>query len=109
MLRTCLLSNVNFLISSILRIPSASTAAYVLRIVLVFALSGAVHLGMDLGFLVTMQRSGAMHFFVMQGFGMMFEQLVVSVWNSAFGKNSLGKAGRVVGYLWVCTFLAATA
>lgn len=109
MLRTCLVSNVNFLISSILRIPGASTAAYILRIVLVFALSGAVHFGMDLGFLVSMERSGAMHFFVLQGFGMMFEQFVVSVWTSVFGKNRMGKAGRVVGYLWVCTFLAATA
>ena len=109
MLRTCLVSNVNFLISSVMRIPGASAAAYILRIVLVFALSGAVHLGMDFGFLVPVERSGAIHFFVLQGFGMMFEQLVVSVWTSVFGKNRMGKAGRVVGYLWVCMFLAATA
>src|SRR5699024_9032190 len=109
MLRTCLVSNVNFLISSVLGIPGASTVAYILPIVLVFAISGAVHFGMDMGFLVSLERSSAIHFFVLQGFGMMFEQFVVSVWNTAFGKNGMGMAGRVVGYLWVCTFLAATA
>lgn len=109
MLRTCLLSNINF-VFSILRIPGSSGVAYILRLVLVFALSGLVHLGMDLGFSVPIKDSGALHFFTVQAFGMMFEQLVGYIWSTVFGKSMrTGIAGRIAGYLWVIAFLAGTA
>ncbi|OJJ84629.1 wax synthase family protein [Aspergillus glaucus CBS 516.65] len=109
MLRTCLVSNINF-VFSVLRIPSSSAVAYILRLVLVFALSGLVHLGMDLGFSVPIKNSGALHFFTVQAFGMMFEQLVDYVWSTVFGNNTRTSiAGRIVGYLWVIGFLAVTA
>lgn len=110
MLRTCLLSNVNFVLSSVLRIPSSSALAYILRLVLVFALSGLVHLGMDLGFSVSIEKSGALHFFTVQAFGMMFEQLVDYLWSASFGRSKgTSIARRIIGYLWVIGFLAATA
>lgn len=109
MLRTCLVSNINF-VFSVLRIPSSSAVAYILRLVLVFALSGLVHLGMDLGFSVPIKNSGALHFFTVQAFGMMFEQLADYVWSTVFGNNTRTSiAGRIVGYLWVIGFLAVTA
>lgn len=109
MLRTPLVSNINFLISSVLHIPHHTTVAYVLRLVLVFALSGAVHVGLDLGFLLSLSQTGAMRFFVVQAFGMLFEQTVWSVLRYVGYERRSGKAGRVVGYLWVTGFLFLTA
>lgn len=109
MLRTCLVRNTNVLISSVLRIAHHTSVAYVIRLVLVFALSGAVHVGLDLGFAVPITETGAMNFFVLQSVGMLLEQAVWSALHCVGCGGCFGKAGRLVGYFWVCTFLAVTA
>lgn len=109
MLRTCLVRNTNVFISSVLRIAHHTSVAYVIRLVLVFALSGAVHVGLDLGFTLPIRETGAMSFFVMQAVGMLLEQVVWTVLRRVGCGENFGTAGRIVGYLWVCVFLAATA
>lgn len=111
MLRTCLLANVNLILTSVLRIPSRSSIAYILRLVLVFVLSGAVHVGMDLGFSVPFGKTGAMWFFTLQAVGMMVEQVVQSVWYTLSERKGMGASmvDRMVGHLWVALFLSATA
>lgn len=109
MLRAPLVGNADFLISSVLRIAHHTTVAYVLRLLLVFALSGAVHVGLDLGFALSFSQTGAMRFFVLQAFGMLFEQAVWSVLRHVGCERRSGKAGRVVGYFWVAGFLVLAA
>lgn len=108
MLRTCLVRNTNVFIS-VLRIAHHTTVAYVIRLVLVFALSGAVHVGLDLGFALSIAETGAMKFFILQAVGMLLEQAMWSALQFVGCGGGFGKAGRLIGYLWVCAFLALTA
>lgn len=84
---------------------------YVLRLVLIFVLSGAVHVGMDLGFSVPFRNTGAIWFFTLQAVGMLVEQVVQSIWYTLSGRKGMGTSmvERMVGHLWVAVFLSATA
>jgi len=68
--------------------------------------SGIMHLIDDLAAGITIYNSGALQFFVAQGFGMMIEDTFIRIFrnSSAFARipSSLKKS---IGFIWVSLFL----
>lgn len=68
-----------------------------------------MHIFADAGGGLPMHRSGAFQFFTMQAVGIMIEDAVQVVWRklmpSAGSSTLLQAFGKVMGYLWVVTFV----
>ncbi|PYH91331.1 hypothetical protein BO71DRAFT_53019 [Aspergillus ellipticus CBS 707.79] len=104
-LRQVLTTNADFL-ASVLRI-SPSWRRY-FRLVFAFTVSGVVHLLMDVGFGVSIEKSGALLFFVLQVLGIVLETVVVVVSAPVRDRMPLWMR-RGVGYAWVAAFMVWTA
>ncbi|PLN82791.1 toxin biosynthesis protein [Aspergillus taichungensis] len=104
--RQTVVSNGNF-IASVLGIPSSSTWVCYIRLAFAFAVSGLVHLGMDLAFGVPLAQSGAMVFFGLQAVGIVVENTFQHVFRNTINGMSPGWR-RALGYMWVVVFLLWT-
>ncbi|KAE8155271.1 membrane bound O-acyl transferase family-domain-containing protein [Aspergillus avenaceus] len=103
-LRTLLVSNADFLTSSILRIPPTSQWACYPRVLFAFTVSGFVHMGMDLAFGVPRAKTGAIWFFCLQAVGVLLEGAFHKVFKTQIqGMNTVVK--RMIGYTWVALFM----
>ncbi|KAF7587038.1 hypothetical protein BBP40_007834 [Aspergillus hancockii] len=106
-LRMLLVSNADFISFSVLRIPSRSLLACYPRLLFAFAVSGFVHMGMDLAFGVPRAKTGAIWFFCLQAVGVMAERIFQHVFRARLEKMpALSK--RLIGYAWVSLFLLWT-
>ena len=68
--------NVDFVPSSILRIPNGTMAVRYTKIMLAFGLSGLLHYITDITTGITHGQTGSLKFFVVQGLGIMFEDAI---------------------------------
>lgn len=78
-----------------------------MRLAFAFAVSGLVHLGMDLAFGVPLAQSGAMYFFMLQAAGIVVENVSQHVFRDTINKMSPGWR-QGIGYTWVIVFLLWT-
>ena len=104
--RQTVASNGNFMASR-LGVPSSSACARYIRLAFAFAVSGFVHLGMDLAFGVPLAHSGAVYFFGLQAVGIVAENIFQHVFRDMISKMSPGWR-RALGYMWAIAFLLWT-
>lgn len=96
-----------FIAHSVLRLPPRGLVQRYLKICIVFAISGLFHAGIDM-LVLSVADSGSVRFFCTQALGIMVEDGVQEVWRrlagDSSGQTTLWK--RVVGFLWLCAFMA---
>ncbi|GFF58371.1 hypothetical protein IFM46972_11086 [Aspergillus udagawae] len=101
-LRKLVTSNADFLLFDFLRLPQGILARS-LRLIMAFATSALVHFLMDLGFGVSLDKSGALWFFCLQIPGIVVEDLV---WWTCHGmiRGMSYRWRKAIGYAWVGLF-----
>ena len=108
-LRSGLEGTSGFLAHDLFRLPRTGLAQRYSKIVFSFAISGIMHIFADVGGGLAMRRSGAVQCFVMQAFGIMFEDAVQAVWQflpGAITGSAISRvATRMIGYVWVAVFM----
>lgn len=92
-----------------LHLPRGTLTARYANLLISFFISGLIHLGADLGARVPWRESGALRFYCMQAFGIMFEDGVQFLYNKTTGKRKQsGWFERGFGYVWVAAWLIWT-
>ncbi|KAL3253389.1 hypothetical protein ABHI18_009532 [Aspergillus niger] len=104
-LRQLLCSNADFVSGSILRLPVRFQWCF--RVIFAFLVSGLVHTGMDVGFGVRIDESGALWFFALQILGVAGEMLAERLLGPVSVFLSRG-VRRGVGFVWVAVFMLWT-
>lgn len=99
--------------NTILDIQRGSFAGRYLFIFVSFLASGIFHLYADIAQRVPIQESGSIRFYCMQVLGIIFEDLVQATYKRVMGDSepvvcSRRSGLRVLGYLWVATWLVWT-
>jgi hypothetical protein len=85
------------------------------RLACAFAISGLMHLLMDMSIGLTIKTSGGLSFFCTQIAGIMFEDFVLVAYRRFRGYNRShpsrappSRAQKFIGYAWVCAFVVWT-
>jgi len=94
----------SFLTHTVLRLRKGSLLARYSNVFFSFFVSGAMHVVGDFGGGLGMAHSGALHFFCVQTLGIMLEDAVQALYQSAFG-TSRERLRRGLGFVWVLAFL----
>ena len=112
-MRRPLSRSASFLTEDVLRLRRGSILARYAHLLLVFALSGLLHLLAQAAGGVPLSRAaGAMRFFVTQGLGIMLEDVVGALYTWSVPEESRARSSRlrlferVVGYVWLVVFMA---
>ena len=123
-LRNPLLGTARFLTNDVLCLPRGTIAARYMCIFITFALSGTIHMLVDSTAGIPLSENSAMTLFVMQAVGIALEDFVQWLYRTFIsdgppqkqkqkeGARSGAKSStawqRIVGYLWVVTWLIWT-
>ena len=95
-----------FVATIILSIPKGTLLSRYMRLAFAFALSGLVHVSLDIEEGLHPLESGAPRFFLMQAGGIMFEDAVQETYRRCGGKANAWT--RVIGYIWFLSFISWT-
>jgi hypothetical protein len=105
----------NFLTRDVLKLPRPSLLERYTNILLVFTMSGILHVFNDLSMGISLADSGAMLFFQSFALGFMLEDAVQYIWGRFGAKfNTVEENSksplwqRVVGFTWVMSWICAT-
>lgn len=107
-LRSGLEGPANFLAHEVFRLPQTGVLQRYAKILVCFAISGAMHVAADIGGSLPMEQSGALRFFATQALGFVFEDFAQELHRRAFGRDIapwIRTAAKTVGYVWVLLFL----
>ncbi|KAF2865631.1 membrane bound O-acyl transferase family-domain-containing protein [Massariosphaeria phaeospora] len=101
------------LVHDVLCLPRHTVPAGALKILISFAISGAMHTAAGVASGMPAHELGVFRFFCTQAFGVLFEQSVISVFRSVRGVAEKEKERekppvwmRAVGFVWVAGFMA---
>ncbi|KAI2621802.1 membrane bound O-acyl transferase family-domain-containing protein [Hypoxylon sp. NC1633] len=97
----------NFLIQDVLRIRRNTKLVRVLRIWVVFLISGVWHVAIDFSSGIPVRDSGALRFFCIQPLGIIAEDIVRSYIPPATSRSK--SIQHFLGFIWVCLWMAWTA
>ncbi|KAI5305809.1 hypothetical protein KEM56_003276 [Ascosphaera pollenicola] len=82
------------------------------KLLCAFAVSGLLHLTMDVGTGLQFSESRSFRYFVIQAVGIMFEDMVEAAWEKAFGgsdsEKGVSRWRKAIGFVWVVIFSALT-
>jgi hypothetical protein len=97
-----------FLTFRVLGLPKTSLLGRYVFTVVVFALSGAMHIFGELTAGIPRSESGVVQFFTTQALGLLIEDSVSSAWRRAAGRNKREPHWweKAVGFIWVVVWLA---
>jgi hypothetical protein len=102
----------NFVTCKILNLPKPSILERYTNVLLVFFLSGVLHMTIDVVLNVPIRESGAMTFFLSFTVGYMIEDGVQAVWKQYHGSQKAREEPelwkKAIGFIWVVAFLAKT-
>lgn len=99
-----------FLCRDILRLPRPSLVERYLNITLVFCISSCLHLAIDGRAGIMLPQTGSLRCFLIQPVGIILEDGVQALYRRLHGGNApQSKWTRMVGYIWVWTFLSLVA
>ncbi|KAI0018950.1 membrane bound O-acyl transferase family-domain-containing protein [Xylariomycetidae sp. FL0641] len=102
----------NYVLFRVLGVSKGSTTAHYIRPWLVFLISGALHVAIDLSAGIPIHRSGAMPFFALQPLGILIEDVFLNFWQQKPGSRPVNKpmsVQRALGVIWVGLWMAWTA
>lgn len=105
--RQFLTPNVDLFVFSILGFPRGHLVTRYTRLMLVFLLSGLLHLTMEYQIEFAKGEAGSVNFFVLQALGIMLEDGVQAIARIHFPKMGR-QIKRRIGYTWVAVFLLET-
>ena len=98
--------------ANILKLPKRSIPARYVSLVLMFLLSGILHMVIDVASGIPWQDSGAIRFFCTQPLGIILEESAQAVYGSSPMLQRLCKPRmvwvRLLGYAWVLNFMVWT-
>ena len=100
-----------FMTRDVLKLRKGSVINRYMNIFLTFLVSGFIHLGSDFARGISFRESGAIQFWCMQAFGIMFEDSVQAAYRSLTGKTRLEPVplwAKCIGYVWTLAFLTWT-
>jgi hypothetical protein len=105
---SCLTGPAKWFVFGVLRLPKSSLLARYLFTVVVFVLSGAMHLCGELTAGIPLSESGVLQFFFTQTLGLLIEDTVVGIWQRVVGGADRRARGwqKVVGLVWVGLWMA---
>lgn len=109
LLRRGMSSVAHFFSHKCLRLSRHTWLSRYVHMTMVFVISGIFHALCDLTQGIPLDQSGALQFFVMQAFAIMFEDLATAFlrrFGVNTGKTKPSAAARVLGYFWVVAWLA---
>lgn len=96
-----------FMTHNVLRLPRGSLPARYSCIIIVFFLSGMIHIASDIAMNVPLKQSGALHFFATNALGIMFEDGAQETYRRLSGGRVSDRLwSRFLGYVWVVVFLS---
>jgi hypothetical protein len=104
----CLTGPAKFVTFGILRLHKGSILARYVFTLIVFALSGTMHICGELTAGIPLSESGVVQFFITQVLGLLMEDFVSGLWSWTMGRNG-GKIQwwkKAVGFVWVAVWLA---
>ncbi|KAF5615427.1 toxin biosynthesis (Tri7) [Fusarium sp. NRRL 52700] len=105
--RCFLTDHADWVVYDILHLPKTSTITHHTKNLVVFYLSGLIHLAPDLTIGMPLKESSAVVFFAFQAVGIMIEDLVQSLNNRIrLVKSSI--VARCIGYVWLAAWLVWT-
>lgn len=101
------LSFASYFMTDCLRLPAKSPLRPYLRVFIVFLISGVMHLLIDIASGIDIRDSGALSFFMVQIVGIAIEDIYRKTKSQfcRFTTSRLRHWERLVGYVWVLTFL----
>ncbi|KAF2678011.1 hypothetical protein K458DRAFT_481085 [Lentithecium fluviatile CBS 122367] len=104
----CLTGPAKFFTFRVLGLPKTSSIARYIFIVVVFPLSGAMHICGELTAGIPLSESGVVQFFTTQALGLLLEDAVVGGWRLVVGRSDCEAQWwkKVFGFVWVVTWLA---
>lgn len=99
-----------FLVHDVLQIPQNTLWARYAKIFATFFISGLLHLPADMVVGMAVAESGAVQFFCIQAFGMLFEDCVQELYHRIRPREQRSSRertlARIIGYAWLCIFLS---
>lgn len=99
----------NFIVHRVLMVPPGrTTISRYLRVVVIFAVSGALHMAVDFSMGVPLRNSGGFRFFCTQIIGIVIEDAVLGIYRKfSHRPNQLQPSivHKGIGFVWVCCFL----
>ncbi|OAL66244.1 hypothetical protein A7C99_3352 [Trichophyton rubrum] len=98
----------SFIVQRVLRISRGTQLYRYARLVTIFAVSALMHVLVDVASGLSLTSSGAARFFLTQAFGIIIEDIVVSIYYNFMVKDrSRGSylLEKCVGFVWVCAFM----
>ncbi|KAL4896949.1 membrane bound O-acyl transferase family-domain-containing protein [Aspergillus ambiguus] len=102
----------NFITRKILGLPKPSVLERYTNVLLVFFLSGVLHITTDVVSNIPIRESGAMTFFLSFTVGYMIEDGVQAAWKQVHGSQKAREEPelwkKAIGFVWVVAFLAVT-
>ncbi|KAF2499988.1 hypothetical protein BU16DRAFT_578028 [Lophium mytilinum] len=104
---TSLTGPARYITTQIFHLPTSSLVGRYFYIMLVFQLSGLIHVVGDVAAGVPMRESGVREWFSVQALGLPIEDLVAAMTGTS--KNEDGKLWqKIVGFIWVCAWMVWT-
>ncbi|KAL2412781.1 Acetyltransferase ataH [Exophiala dermatitidis] len=108
--RWCFQSIGEFLCTGILRLPPRSIVARYVSTIAIFTISAFLHAGMDAKSGIGLDKTGTIVCFLLQPLGIILEDTAQALFQRLWGKSPKPKAWhKLVGYIWVWTFLTLVA
>ncbi|EFR01714.1 hypothetical protein MGYG_04717 [Nannizzia gypsea CBS 118893] len=99
----------SFIVQRVLRISRGTQVYRYARLVTIFAISALLHILGDVAAGISFSSSGAVRFFATQAFGIIIEDIIVSIYCNFLVKDKSHKyhlLEKCVGFLWVGIFMA---
>ncbi|KAM7187306.1 hypothetical protein V8F33_011296 [Rhypophila sp. PSN 637] len=101
----------SFVLYDVLKLPRDVRRYRGLRTIVIFLVSGLLHLGIDVSSGMSLRESGAMSFFMIQPLGLYFDDQIHAAIGAPFRrmkKKQLTFGRRMLGLIWVCQWMTWT-